>query len=142
MEQIGDLYSEGKIYLPELLLASDTVKPIFDYINQFIGESETKKGKGSYCNCRRWHTWYWQKYCRHSVKKLKLWSYRFRKGRWNTKKIVEAVRKEKPQILGLSAMMTTTIGKIEEVVNEVRKLSFLSNYCQVGGASNEQTISK
>ena len=43
MEQIGDLYSEGKIYLPELLLASDTVKPIFDYINQFIGESETKR---------------------------------------------------------------------------------------------------
>ncbi len=54
------------------------------------------------------------------------------------KKIVEAVRKEKPQILGLSAMMTTTIGKIEEVVNEVRKLSFPVKIIAGGASMNKQ----
>ncbi|CEP79036.1 homocysteine S-methyltransferase family protein [Defluviitoga tunisiensis] len=137
MEQIGDLYSEGKIYLPELLLASDTVKPIFDYINQFIGESETKKAKVVIATVEG---------DIHDIGK-NIVATVLRSSNFEvidlgkdveTQKIVEAVRKEKPQILGLSAMMTTTIGKIEEVVNEVRKLSFPVKIIAGGASMNKQ----
>ncbi|MGB4434796.1 MAG: cobalamin-dependent protein, partial [Defluviitoga tunisiensis] len=133
MEQIGDLYSEGKIYLPELLLASETVKPIFDYLNQFVGESETKKAKVVIATVEG---------DIHDIGK-NIVAAVLRSSNFEvidlgkdvaTQKIVEAVNKEKPQILGLSAMMTTTIGKIEEVVNEVRKLSFPVKII-AGGAS-------
>jgi len=141
MEQIGDLYSEGKIYLPELLLASETVKPVFDYINQLIGESETKKAKVVIATVEG---------DIHDIGK-NIVATVLRSSNFEvidlgkdveTQKIVDAVNQEKPQILGLSAMMTTTVGKIEEVVSEVRELNFTVKIIAGGASMNKQLAYK
>ncbi|HOB16499.1 MAG TPA: homocysteine S-methyltransferase family protein [Defluviitoga sp.] len=141
MEQIGDLYSEGKIYLPELLLASETVKPVFDYINQLIGESETKKAKVVIATVEG---------DIHDIGK-NIVATVLRSSNFEvidlgkdveTQKIVDAVNQEKPQILGLSAMMTTTVGKIEEVVSEVRELNFPVKIIAGGASMNKQLAYK
>jgi 5-methyltetrahydrofolate--homocysteine methyltransferase len=58
-----------------------------------------------------------------------------------TSTIINAVQKEKPNILGLSAMMTTTVGKIEEVVNELKKLSIKVKVI-AGGASMNRKLAE
>ncbi|MEN3043362.1 MAG: homocysteine S-methyltransferase family protein [Fervidobacterium sp.] len=43
MEEIGNLYAQNKIFLPHLILAAETVKPIFDKLLSMIEDKETIK---------------------------------------------------------------------------------------------------
>ena len=141
MEKIGDLYAQGNIYLPELLLAAETVKPIFDYLNNLIPESQNdKKAKVVLATVEG---------DIHDIGKnivaAVLRSANFKivdLGKdVETSTIINAVQKEKPNILGLSAMMTTTVGKIEEVVNELKKLSIKVKVI-AGGASMNRKLAE
>jgi len=141
MEKIGDLYAQGNIYLPELLLAAETVKPIFDYLNNLIPESQNdKKAKVVLATVEG---------DIHDIGKnivaAVLRSANFKiidLGKdVETSIIIDVVQKEKPNILGLSAMMTTTVGKIEEVVNELKKLS-INLKVIAGGASMNRKLAE
>ena len=43
MEQLGEKFSKGEAYLPELLLAADTMKSVMDLIQSAVGESAGKE---------------------------------------------------------------------------------------------------
>lgn len=43
MEEIGNLYGQNKIFLPHLILAAETVKPIFNKLLDMIEDKETIK---------------------------------------------------------------------------------------------------
>ncbi len=56
-------------------------------------------------------------------------------------KFVDKVKELKPTILGLSALMTTTIPKQREVINELKSLGIRDNIkVMVGGAAVNQTF--
>ncbi|PNR93645.1 homocysteine S-methyltransferase [Petrotoga sp. 9PWA.NaAc.5.4] len=137
MQEIGDLYSKGKLYLPELLLAAETVKPIFDYLNEMIPESTFKRAKVVLATVEG---------DIHDIGKNIVASV-LRSGNFEvidlgkdveSSAIVEAVKKYKPEILGLSAMMTTTVGKIEEVVKTLKPLNIKVKVIAGGASMNKK----
>jgi len=141
MENIGELYAKGSIYLPELLLAAETVKPIFDYLNQMIPATESnKKAKVVLATVEG---------DIHDIGKNIVGSV-LKSGNFEvidlgkdveTQIIIDAVKKHSPEILGLSAMMTTTVGKIEEVVKELKKYG-INVKVITGGASMNKKLAE
>lgn len=138
MEEIGILYGEGKIYLPHLLLASERSQPIFDYVNNLTGAHRAYRGKVLLATVEG---------DIHDIGK-KIIGTVLRSGGYevvdlgkdiSAGKIVEATRQEAPDILGLSAMMTTTVGRVEEVAALVKE-AHLPVKLIAGGASMNRTL--
>lgn len=138
MEKIGDLYSKGVIYLPHLLLASDTSKPVFDYLNSLTSVKRAYKGKVLLATVEG---------DIHDIGK-KIVATVLRSGGYEvidvgkdvpTEEIISAVKSHKPDIVGLSAMMTTTVGKVEEVSTVIKKRG-IKAIVIAGGASMSRTL--
>ncbi|MCK4257859.1 MAG: homocysteine S-methyltransferase family protein [Halanaerobiales bacterium] len=120
MEEVGDLYAEGKIYLPHLLLASETAQPIFEFLNSLSGEERTYQGKVVLATVEG---------DVHDIGKnivgtvLKSGGFQIIDAGKDVpaEEIIEVVKREKPDILGLAVMMTTTVGRVEEVAELLKK---------------------
>jgi len=140
MEEIGKLYSKGTIYLPHLLMAAEIVQPIFDRLNSLSPISAKVKGKIIIATVEG---------DIHDIGKSIIATILRSNGfevtdigtDISTEIIVKKVIEFKPDILALSAMMTTTIGEIEAIT---KKLS--ENNIKVivisGGASMTKKLSK
>ncbi|AZR72689.1 homocysteine methyltransferase [Anoxybacter fermentans] len=140
MEEIGVLYTEGKIYLPQLLLASETAQPIFDFLNSFISEEKTYKGKVVLATVEG---------DIHDIGK-KIVGTVLKSGGFEVidagkdvpaEEILKIVKKERPDILGLSAMMTTTVGRVEEVAALLKQENVKVKLI-AGGASMNSSLAK
>ncbi|ABR30593.1 homocysteine S-methyltransferase family protein [Thermosipho melanesiensis] len=139
MEYIGELYSKGEIYLPQLILAAETVTPIFEYLNSLI-ESNAREKLGTVVLAT-------VEGDVHDIGKRIVGTVLKSSGinvidlgkDVPAKEILKAVKEYKPDIVGLSAMMTTTIGRIKEV-----KDLFVDNNVDIpiisGGASMNKEI--
>lgn len=121
MEHIGELYSKGVIYLPHLILAAETVTPVFEYLNSLLEKNDKQKIGTIIVATVEGDV--------HDIGK-KIVATLFKSSGFNVidlgkdvpaSKILEEVKKHKPDILGLSAMMTTTIGRIKEVKDLLEK---------------------
>lgn len=121
MEHIGELYSKGVIYLPHLILAAETVTPVFEYLNSLLEKNDKQKIGTIIVATVEGDV--------HDIGK-KIVATLFKSSGFNiidlgkdvpASKILEEVKKHKPDILGLSAMMTTTIGRIKEVKDLLEK---------------------
>lgn len=141
MQDIGKLYSEGKIFLPHLLLSSETVQVAFDYLNNLLIEKDKKKkGKILLATVEK---------DIHDIGKkiigtvLSSFGYEvFDIGKDVSKdKILKNVLKINPDIIGLSAMMTTTVGYIKEVADFL-KLNNIKIPILAGGASMNPELAK
>ncbi len=116
MERIGILYSERKIYLPQLIQAAQTSKPCFDKLESLMpGSAGTKERfviatvKGDIHDIGKNIVAAIVRSSGYEVIDL---------GRdVDTQRIVAAVKEHSPLALGLSAMMTTSAPGIEAVVN-------------------------
>ncbi|AEX85959.1 Homocysteine S-methyltransferase/B12 binding domain/Pterin binding enzyme [Marinitoga piezophila KA3] len=142
MEYIGELYSKGEIYLPQLILAAETVTPIFEYLNNMLKKEESSS-KGTILVAT-------VEGDVHDIGK-KIVATVLKSSGYEVidigkdipgKIILEKVKELKSDLLGLSAMMTTTVGKIKEV-----KDLLLENGVEIpiiaGGASmNKELASK
>ena len=114
MEEIGNLYTHEKIFLPDLLLASETAQPVFDELDSQLSEEKNYKGKVIMATVEG---------DVHDIGKkivgavLKSSGYQvIDLGKdIPAADILQAVKEESPDIVGLSAMMTTTVGKIKDV---------------------------
>ncbi|MBN2724214.1 MAG: homocysteine S-methyltransferase family protein [Deltaproteobacteria bacterium] len=133
MEEIGILYGEGKIYLPHLLLASETSAPVFEYLNSQMTGSVISKGKILLATVEG---------DVHDIGKriigtvLKTGGFEvFDLGKdVSSRTILEEAREIKPDIIGLSAMMTTTVSRVQEVTTAIHSAG-LSPMIICGGAS-------
>ncbi|WP_323128256.1 homocysteine S-methyltransferase family protein [Thermosipho ferrireducens] len=141
MEYVGELYSKGEIHLPELILAAETVSPIFEFLNSLIEEKDNKQITTILLATVEGDV--------HDIGK-KIVGTVLKSAGFNiidlgkdvpANVILSAIKKYNPDILGLSAMMTTTIGKIKEVKdllkNENIKIPIIA-----GGASMNGEIAK
>ncbi len=116
MQLIGQLYSNGKIYLPQLLICSETIQKGFDFLSKFMVKKDQiyKKGKIMLATVEG---------DIHDIGKkivatvLKSMGYEVLDIGKNVYKeiIYKSYLKIKPDIIGLSAMMTSTIYRIKEV---------------------------
>ncbi len=112
MREIGQLFAHKKIYLPELMLASQTAEPLFGMLTEDAGQSAPRHGSVMLATVKG---------DIHSIGKQIIGT--ILKGAGfevidigqdlDKEVIASKVREHRPNILGLSAMMTTTVGQVE-----------------------------
>jgi 5-methyltetrahydrofolate--homocysteine methyltransferase len=139
MDEVGDLYGSGKIFLPQLILAAQTAQKAFEKVQALIpsggdyGKFVIATVKGDVHDIGKNIVATIVKSAGYKVLDL---------GRdVPSEKIVDVVEKEQPIVVGLSAMMTTTAPRIKEVVDEIRK-RHIKIPVIVGGASLNESLAK
>ncbi len=142
LDYVGKQFEAKKMYLPQLLMAADAAKTAFDEIRGFM-EKSGKKGetkgkiiiatvKGDIHDIGK------------NIVKVLLQNYDFEVIDLGKdvppEVVVEACKKDKIQLVGLSALMTTTVASMEETIKLLRKECPWAKVC-VGGAVMTQEYS-
>ncbi|MDR2457162.1 MAG: homocysteine S-methyltransferase family protein [Clostridiales Family XIII bacterium] len=134
LEKIGKDYESGKIFLPQMISASNTAKKVFEVLEASTDKVAMKKSntvilatvKGDVHDIGK------------NIVSSLLGNYGFNVvdlGKdVNEKTIVSAVKKEKAKALFLSALMTTTMVYMEDVIKELRINKLTDVKVAVGGA--------
>lgn len=133
IEEAGELYDRKEYFLPQLMRAADAMKTAFSYLKPLLAEeSEASKGvvvlatvEGDIHDIGK------------NIVGVMLENYGFKVidlGKdVKAKDIADAAEREKADIVGLSALMTTTMPRMKEVIEEIRKRR-LACRVMVGGA--------
>ncbi len=133
LEKIGELFAQGKVFLPQLMLAGDAVKTAFSYLQvHFPASTGENKGtivigtvKGDVHDIGK------------NIVKALLENHGYKVidlgKNVPAEAFLEAAQKEKAQIVGLSALMTTTMVEMEKIIVEIKKAK-LPVQVMVGGA--------
>ncbi|HNX28577.1 MAG TPA: homocysteine S-methyltransferase family protein [Syntrophomonadaceae bacterium] len=133
IEMAGDLYDRKQYFLPQLLRAAETMKEAFAIVKPYLAEdAEQTLGvivlatvEGDIHDIGK------------NIVGVMLENYGFKVidlGKdIKAADIVDAAEKEKADIIGLSALMTTTMPKMKEVIQEVKERG-LKCRVMVGGA--------
>jgi 5-methyltetrahydrofolate--homocysteine methyltransferase len=123
LDVVGKKYEKGEIFLPQLIMSAETVKNSFSVIKEKIqleGKKEISKGKiilatvqGDIHDIGK------------NIVKVILENYGFEiidLGKdVPIEKVVETAKKEKVSLIGLSALMTTTVKSMEKTIESLRK---------------------
>lgn len=143
LDLIGERYEKGYIFLPQLIRSAETVKNSFEIIKRKISEesrADISKGKiilatvkGDIHDIGK------------NIVKVILESYNYEiidLGKdVSMEKIVEAAIKYNVKLVGLSALMTTTVKSMEEVINGL-KITNPDCTIMVGGAVLNEEYAK
>ena len=134
LDRVGELYESGKIFLPQLIAAADSAKQAFAVLEEKMNEKGVKGEdkrfviatvKGDIHDIGK------------NIVKAVVSNYGFKVidlGRdVDYKTVLDAVEKNYPCVLGLSALMTTTAQNMAETISVVRK-SYPDITVLVGGA--------
>ncbi len=135
LDVIGDKFEKGTIFLPQLILAADVAKECFEVIKSHIansGSNSESKGKiivatvkGDIHDIGK------------NIVKVILENYGYDVidlGRdVECMKVVESAKENNVHLVGLSALMTTTLGSMEETIRLLRKHN-VDCKIMVGGA--------
>ena len=132
LKEVGDLYDKGKMYLPQLIAAAEAAKVAFGVISKKFPKSENKKGtivmatvKGDVHDIGK------------NICKVVLESYGYEVidlGKDTPiEVVVDAYKKYHPLVIGLSALMTTTVISMEDTIKALREINCESKI-MVGGA--------
>lgn len=135
LDKTGQLFETGKIFLPQLILSAGVAQSCFDVIKQKLASSDSKpvsKGKivlatvkGDIHDIGK------------NIVKVLLENYGYtvidlgKDVEYQT--VVDAAKKHEVKLVGLSALMTTTVKSMEETIKLIRK-SGLDCKVVVGGA--------
>ena len=140
LNEVGNLYEKGKIYLPQLISCSETAKIAFNIVLDKIPRSLVEKGnvvlgtvKGDVHDIGK------------NIIKVVLQSYGYNVidlGKdVDYDNFVDACKKYNPVAVGLSALMTTTIDNMKKTI-EVLKENNIKTKIVVGGAIVNHEIAK
>jgi len=138
MEKIGQLYAENKIFLPHLILAAETIKPVLAKLLELVSNaSSVRLGKVLLATVEG---------DIHDIGKRIVATVLESNGfevvdigkDVPAEKILEAVKYHKPDIVGLSAMMTTTVLNVGEVVRVLKEASIDVPVVAGGASMNEE----
>ncbi|MFO7887722.1 MAG: cobalamin-dependent protein, partial [Eubacteriales bacterium] len=143
LDIVGDRYERGQLFLPQLIRSAETSKVVFEVLKSKIMEDDSEnisKGKillatveGDIHDIGK------------NIVKLILENYGYKiidLGKDVSKdKIIETVKKEKIKLVGLSALMTTTVRNMELVIKELKSIDSSINV-MVGGAVMTPEYSK
>ena len=140
--KVGDLYDKKEYFLPQLIQSAQTMKDAFSIIEPLLMKKGGKENK----KCIVLAT---VKGDIHDIGKnivgLMLKNYGFKVidlGKdVSSKDIVERAKKEKAHIIGLSALMTTTMVEMKEVV-KLAKSEGVNSKIMIGGAVVDSDYAK
>jgi 5-methyltetrahydrofolate--homocysteine methyltransferase len=135
LDEVGKDFEKGRKFLPQLLLSADTVSRAFDVIKEHLAKTGAKtesKGKiiiatvyGDIHDIGK------------NIVKAMLENYGFTVIDLGKDvpgdAVIEAAKREKPGIIGLSALMTTTVANMEKTIRQIREAG-LPVKIMVGGA--------
>ncbi len=136
LDIVGERFEKGDIFLPQLIQSAETVKAAFEIIKGKMDkgkyDSNLSKGKIVIATVRGdIHD------IGKNIVKLLLQNYGFDVydlGKDVSKEeIIEKIKKEKIKLVGLSALMTTTVKSMEETIKAIRE-NDLDCRVMVGGA--------
>ena len=135
LDYVGKKFEEKKMYLPQLLMAADTAKSAFDVIKAFLEKTGQKgKAKGT-CIVATVHGDIHD--IGKNIVKVLLENYDFEVIDLGKdvppETVVEACKKDHVELVGLSALMTTTVPAMKETIEQLRKECPWAKCC-VGGA--------
>lgn len=134
MEQIGDKFAQGKAFLPQLMLAAEAMKTSFDVLKERLKPEEQLESKGKVVVAT-------VEGDIHDLGKNIVATLLKNSGFTvidlgkdvPADEVLRAVEEEKPDIVGLCALMTTTLGSMEECVEKLHKKGY-NGGIMVGGA--------
>ncbi len=135
LDKVGTNFETGKIFLPQLIMSATSAGVCFDIIKSHMAaENKTQSSNGTIVICT-------VKGDIHdigkNIVKVILENYGYTVidlGKdVEPEKVVEAVEKYKPSLVGLSALMTTTVVSMEETINLIHEKE-LPCKIMVGGA--------
>ncbi len=134
LDEVGKGFEKGTVFLPQLLASAETVKEAFEAVREKASASGAGVQKGKIVLA----TVYGDIHdIGKNIVKLLLENYGFGVmdlGRdVPPARIVEAAMDKKADIVGLSALMTTTVGSMEETIKALKKAGFAGRV-MVGGA--------
>ncbi|MCR5400102.1 MAG: homocysteine S-methyltransferase family protein [Treponema sp.] len=135
LDYVGKKFEEKKMYLPQLLMAADSAKSAFDVIKAFLEKTGQKgKPKGT-CIVATVHGDIHD--IGKNIVKVLLENYDFEVIDLGKdvppETVVEACKKDHVELVGLSALMTTTVPAMKETIEQLRKECPWAKCC-VGGA--------
>ncbi|HLR21838.1 MAG TPA: homocysteine S-methyltransferase family protein [Tissierellaceae bacterium] len=125
LDIVGEKYEKGIIFLPQLIQSAETVKASFEVLKEvLIKESNTNISKGKILLAT-------VKGDVHdigkNIVKILLENYNYQVydlGKdVSTEEIVEKVLKEDIKLVGLSALMTTTVKSMEDTITELKRVN-------------------
>ena len=140
MEKIGDMYDKGKIFLPQLILAAQTAKPSFEYLESLM-KAKGRSGKKVIIATVKGDVHDIGKNIVAAVMKSSGYDVLDLGKDVPSEEIVKRAEEEKPLVIALSAMMTTTAPRISEVVKMLREKG-LDIPVLVGGASLNEKLAR
>lgn len=135
IRKVGELYEQKSYFLPQLIASAETMKRAFDYIQpQIIEEGAPAVNKGKILMAT-------VKGDIHDIGKnivaLMLKNNGFEVVDLGKdvphEKIIEAIKRHRPDIVGLSSLMTTTMVNMQEAIEQVRLAGMVCEV-MVGGA--------
>jgi len=143
MKNIGDLYETNKIYLPQLLTAAKVVKEIMEFFEQKIHNKDGEFPKAAKVILAT------VKGDIHDIGKNLVAALMKSSGvevidlgkDVPAERILAVSKREKPLLIGLSAMMTTTAPRVKEVIEMLRKEG-LNTPIVTGGASMNEKLAR
>ena len=144
MRMVGERYEAGEFFLPELMMAGEIMKGAMAIITPFLRRSERvqRMGKvvlgtveGDLHDIGK------------NIVKTMLTSAGFEVvdlgADVSAKRFVESIRKEQPKIVGMSALLTSTMDGMKEVVDELKREGLRKGLkILIGGAPIEEDFAR
>jgi 5-methyltetrahydrofolate--homocysteine methyltransferase len=137
METIGSLYEAKKIFLPHILFAAETAFPVFDRINGMMKGDAATRGRVMIATVEG---------DIHDIGKNIIATV-LRAGGFDivdigknvsASEILSRAKECSPDIIGLSAMMTTTVGRVSDVASALKKDGIDSPVISGGASMNTE----
>ncbi len=134
MDKVGMLFSEGEIFVPEMLMAAQTMKIGLEIIKPKLGENETAQVATIVIGTVKGDL--------HDIGK-NLVGMMLEGGGFEVhdlgvdvdpKRFVEALKERRASLLGLSALLTTTMPAMAETVAAVKEAGLSQVKIMIGGA--------
>ena len=138
LEEVGALYEQGKLFLPQLIASAEAAKEAFAVVGSRLEKKEGGKGtvvlatvKGDVHDIGK------------NIVKVVTESYGFEVidlGKDTpAERIVEAALRIQPLAVGLSALMTTTVRSMEETIAALKEAGVSAKIFVGGAVLNEET---
>jgi 5-methyltetrahydrofolate--homocysteine methyltransferase len=140
MQRLGEDFSKGEIFLPEMLIGADAMKASLALIKPLLKSDETKRHGTIVIGTVLGDV--------HDIgKNIVAWM--LEGAGFNVidlgvdvppERFIETIKKETPQILGLSALLTTSTHQIGVLIEELKNQGLRDNLkVMIGGASVDAT---
>ena len=138
LNDVGEAYDKGKMYLPQLISAAEAAKEAFGIISSKFPSSDEAKGTVVMCTVKGDVHDIGKNIC-----KVVMESYGYKVIDLGKDTPIEdvcnAYKKYNPDVIGLSALMTTTVVSMEDTIKALRNIDCKAKII-VGGAVLTQDI--